>query len=107
LGEVRYADGNEIDLFIDIHNHTQFHRYNAFIFQDHSLDNFGKVLDKYWPIRIHHSTFKGSSCAWLFGKGIPSGTIELSQSYLNPILKMEIILLLTIIFPLGKEPLLD
>lgn len=81
--ETWYADGNEIDLFIDIHNHSQFHRYNAFIFQDHSLDSFGKVLNKYWPIRIHHSTFKGSSSAYFFEKGIPSGTIELSQSHLE------------------------
>jgi hypothetical protein len=77
-----YADGNEIDLFIDIHNHSQFHQYNVFIFQDHSIDSLATVMDNYWPIRFWHSEFKGSSCAYFFRKGIPSGTIELSQSHL-------------------------
>jgi len=78
-----YADGNEIDLFLDIHNHTQFHRYNVFVLQDHSLDSMAMVMDKHWPIRSWHSEFKGSSCGWSFGKGIPSSTIELSQSHLD------------------------
>jgi len=77
-----YADGNKIDLFIDIHNHSQFHQYNVFIFQDHSQDSLVSIMDKYWPIRIWHSEFKGSSCSYFFRKGIPSGTIELSQSHL-------------------------
>ncbi len=78
-----YADGNKVDLFLDIHNHTQFYKYNVFIFQDHSLDTLAIVMDKHWPIRNWHSEFKGSSCAWSFGKGIPSGTIELSQSHID------------------------
>ena len=75
-----YEEGNTIDLFIDVHNHTQFHNYHAFIFQDHSLDSLVTVMNDHWPIRIWHSEFEGSSCAWFFRQGIPSGTIELSQS---------------------------
>jgi hypothetical protein len=75
--------GNDIDLFIDIHNHTQFHLYNVFIFQDHALDSLVTIMDKFWPIRIWHSEFKGSSCSYFYGRGIPSGTIELSQSHLG------------------------
>ena len=77
------AEGNEIDLFIDIHNHSQFHQYNVFIFQDHSQDSLVSIMDKYWPIRIWHSEFEGSSCAYFHRQGIPSGTIELSQSHLT------------------------
>ncbi len=78
-----FAAGNDIDLFIDIHNHTQFYQYNVFIFQDHELDSLVTVMDKYWPIRIWHSEFKGSSCSYFYRKNIPSGTIELSQSHLG------------------------
>ena len=77
-----HADGNEIDLFFDIHNHSQFYRYNVFVLQDQSLDSLATVMDKHWPIRNWHSEFKGSSCAYFFRKEIPSGTIELSQSHL-------------------------
>jgi hypothetical protein len=75
-----YDSGHRIDLFIDIHNHTQFHTYHAFIFQDHSVDSLVTCMNRYWPIRIWHSEFEGSSCAWFFRQGIPAGTIELSQS---------------------------
>jgi hypothetical protein len=81
--ETWLAEGNEIDLFIDIHNHTQFHQYNVFILQDHELDSMVTIMDKYWPIRIWHSEFKGSSCSYFYKKNIPSGTIELSQSHLE------------------------
>jgi hypothetical protein len=77
-----YARGKDIDFFIDIHNHSQFHQYNAFIFQDHSQDSLVILLNKYWPIRVWHSEFKGSSCSYFYSKEIPSGTIELSQSHL-------------------------
>jgi hypothetical protein len=76
------AAGNEIDLFIDIHNHTQFHQYNVLIFQDHELDSLVTIMERYWPIRIWHSEFKGSSCSYFYKMGVPSGTIELSQSHL-------------------------
>jgi hypothetical protein len=75
-----YEAGSHIDLFVDVHNHTQFNQYNVFIFQDHSLDSLVPCIQNYWPTRIWHSTFKGSSCAWFFQKGIPSSTIELTQS---------------------------
>jgi hypothetical protein len=78
-----YAAGNEIDMFIDIHNHSQFHQYHVFIFQDHKQDSLVTLMDKYWPIRIWHSDFEGSSCSYFHQKGIPSGTIELSQSHLD------------------------
>jgi hypothetical protein len=74
------AAGNKIDLFIDVHNHTQFHTYHVFIFQDHKLDSLVAAMEPYWPVRIWHSEFEGSSCAWFFRKEIPAGTIELSQS---------------------------
>ncbi len=79
----QYEAGNRIDLFIDIHNHTQFYTYNVFIFQDHTLDSLVTVMDKYWPTRIWHSGFEGSSCAWFLENNIPSGTIELSQSRID------------------------
>jgi hypothetical protein len=74
------SDGNKIDLFIDVHNHTQFHTYHVFIFQDHLQDSLVTAMEPYWPVRIWHSEFEGSSCAWFFRQGIPAGTIELSQS---------------------------
>ena len=76
------AAGNDIDLFIDIHNHTQFHQYNVFVLQGHELDSLASIMDKYWPIRNWHSEFKGSSCSYFYNMGIPSTTIELSQSHL-------------------------
>jgi hypothetical protein len=78
-----YAAEKEIDLFIDIHNHSQFHQYHVFIFQDHDQDSLVTIMDNYWPIRIWHSEFEGSSCAYFHRQGIPSGTIELSQSHLE------------------------
>ena len=78
-----YAGGKTIDLFIDVHNHTQFHKYNVFIFEDHSLDSLVTHMQNHWPTRIWHSTFKGSSCGWFLKQGIPSGTIELTQSKLE------------------------
>jgi hypothetical protein len=78
-----YTIGNDIDMFIDIHNHSQFHQYHVFIFQDHNQDSLVTLMDEYWPIRIWHSEFKGSSCSYFQRKGIPSGTIELSQSHLD------------------------
>ncbi|GAI13174.1 unnamed protein product, partial [marine sediment metagenome] len=42
-----YADGKEIDLFIDIHNHSQFYRYNVLVFQNHDLDSLATVMDKH------------------------------------------------------------
>ncbi len=80
--ETWYGDGNEIDLFIDIHNHSQFHRYNVMIFQNQDLDSLATVMDKHWPVRLWHTEFKGSSNAWFFSKGIPNALIELSQSHL-------------------------
>jgi len=79
--EAWYADGNDIDLFMDIHNHTQFHRYNVLVLQDHSLDSLAAIMDRQWPVRSWQSEFRGSSCAYFFRKGIPSMTVELSQSH--------------------------
>jgi len=74
------AAGKKIDLFLDVHNHTQFHTYHVFVFQDHNLDSLVTAMEPYWPVRIWHSEFEGSSCAWFFRQEIPSGTLELSQS---------------------------
>ena len=74
------SSGNKIDLFIDVHNHTQFYTYHVFIFQDHLQDSLVTAMEPYWPVRIWHSEFEGSSCAWFFRQEIPAGTIELSQS---------------------------
>ncbi len=76
-----YAGGKEIDLFLDVHNHSQFYTYNVFIFNDHSLDTLVTFMNDYWPARIWHSEFEGSSCAYFYREGIPCGTIELTQSY--------------------------
>jgi hypothetical protein len=76
------AGGNRIDLFIDIHNHSQKHKENRFIFPDHSLDSLAIIMCKHWPFRAMHSEFKGSSNDYFNKKGISSGTVELSQSHL-------------------------
>jgi len=81
--EAWYAEGNKIDMFLDIHNHTQFYRYNVFIFKDHEIDSLVPDMNEYWPSRIWHSEFEGSSCAYFYQKGIPCGSVELSQSFIE------------------------
>jgi len=76
-----YKGGNSIDLFLDIHNHTQLYTYNVFIFKDNSLDSLATTMDKYWPTRIWHSEPEGSSHAYFLTKKIPSGSVELTQSF--------------------------
>ena len=76
-----YQEGNKIDLFLDIHNHTQLYTYNVFLFKDNSLDSLGITMDKYWPTRIWHSEPKGSSHAYFLKKEIPGGSVELTQSF--------------------------
>ena len=76
-----YKEGNEIHLFLDIHNHTQLHTYNVFLFADNSLDSLGITMDKYWPTRIWHSEPKGSAQAYFLLNEIPSGSVELTQSF--------------------------
>ena len=76
-----YEQGNQIDMFWDVHNHTQFYRYNVLIFKDNSLDSLRTVMDKYWPVRLWHSEPRGSSHAYFYGKGIPIGSLELTQSF--------------------------
>jgi len=75
--------GNSLDLFIDVHNHSQYHKYHAFISQDYDLDSLVNFMNQYWIIRSLHSEFAGSSCAWFLSKDISCGTIELSQSKIN------------------------
>lgn len=76
-----YNDGGKIDLFLDIHNHTQLYTYNVFLFKDNNLDSLGITMDKYWPTRIWHSEPKGSSHAYFLKKEIPSASVELTQSF--------------------------
>lgn len=76
-----YKEGNGIDMFLDIHNHTQLYTYNVFIFMDHELDSLVPMMEKYWPTRLWHSKFEGSSCAYFYEKGIPCGSVELTQSF--------------------------
>jgi len=38
-------------------------------------------MNKYCPTRIWHSEPKGSSRAYFYKKGIPSGSVELTQSF--------------------------
>ena len=77
------VDGQTIDLFIDVHNHSQFHNYNVFVYLDESLDSLGRAFSIHWPVKWWKTTFKGSSCTWFNQKGVPCGTIELSQSYVR------------------------
>ena len=81
--EAWFAEGKTIDLFIDVHNHSQFNTRNVFLFIADSLDNFGQVIGAQWPISYGKAEFMGSSCTWFHKKGIPCGTIELSQSYVE------------------------
>ena len=78
-----YSSGNTIDLFLDVHNHSQFHTNNVVILMDHQLDSLIRDMNKYWPVRGWHSGFKGSSDGFFHTAGIPSGTVELSQSYVE------------------------
>ena len=75
------GQGHNIDLFIDVHNHTQFYTYNVFIFNDNSMDSLRTVMNRYWPMRVWHSEPVGSSHAYFYSMGIPSGSLELSQSF--------------------------
>jgi len=77
------AQDQGIDLFLDVHNHSQFHTYHVLITQDEHLDGLVDHWKAYWPIRSWHSEFEGSSCAYFYDAGIPSGTIELSQSFVE------------------------
>ena len=47
--------GQDIDLFIDVHNHTQYYTYNVFLFKDSSMDSLRTVMNKHWPSRVWHS----------------------------------------------------
>jgi len=75
------GNGNSIDLFVDVHNHTQFYTYNVLIFNDSSMNNLRTVMDKHWPVRLWHSEPKGSAHAYFYRLGIPSGSLELTQSF--------------------------
>jgi hypothetical protein len=75
-----YARGNKIDMFLDFHNHTQLYRYNVFIFMDNQFDSLVPSMNKYWPSRIWHMDFEGSSFTYFHQKGIPGSSVELSQS---------------------------
>jgi len=77
------GSGESLDLFIDVHNHSQHHKYNAFISLDEELDSLVLCMNHSWPIRSLHAEFEGSSCAWFQSRDISSGTIELSQSRIN------------------------
>ena len=76
-----YAQGQQIDMFWDVHNHTQFYTYNVLIFRDKSLDSIQTTMNRYWPVRLWHSEPQGSSHAYFHLKGIPSGSLELTQSF--------------------------
>ena len=79
--EKRQEQGQNIDLFIDVHNHTQFYTYNVFLFKDNSMDSLRTVMNKYWPSRVWHSEPVGSAHAYFLAKGVPSGSLELTQSF--------------------------
>ena len=76
-----HEEGKQIDMFWDVHNHSQFHRYNVLIFKDNLLDSLQIQMNKRWPVRLWHSEPRGSSHAYFYGKGIPSGSLELTQSF--------------------------
>jgi hypothetical protein len=75
------AEGQQIDMFWDVHNHTQFYRYNVLIFKDNTLDSLQTVMDQFWPVRLWHSEPVGSSHAYFLQMGVPSGSLELTQSF--------------------------
>ena len=76
----RQDNGNQLSLFIDVHNHTQKNRRNVFIFQNPELDVFVHNMQKYWPVEGARSSFGGTSRTWFYKKNIPSSTLELTQS---------------------------
>jgi hypothetical protein len=73
--------GRDIDLFVDVHNHTQFYTYNVFLFNDSSMDILRTVINKHWPSRIWHSEPVGSAHAYFVANGIPGASLELTQSF--------------------------
>ena len=73
--------GQDIDLFIDVHNHTQYYTYNVFLFKDSSMDSLRTVMNEHWPSRVWHSEPVGSAHAYFLANDIPSGSLELTQSF--------------------------
>jgi hypothetical protein len=78
-----YAKGNKIDMFWDVHNHSQFYRYNVLLTKDNSLDSLHKVMTGFWPMRIWNSEPTGSSHAYFLSKGITAASLELTQSFVE------------------------
>ena len=74
-------NGNRIDMFWDVHNHTQYHTYNVLLLKDDTLNSLRTVMNKYWPMRVWHSEPQGSAHAYFYMKGIPSASLELTQSF--------------------------
>ena len=76
-----YNSGNQIDLFIDVHNHTQYYKLNALIYEKNpELDSLVQCMRTQWPLDVGHNGSEGSARSWLSQKGVLSGTFELSQS---------------------------
>jgi murein tripeptide amidase MpaA len=79
----RERHGN-VDLFIDIHSHGQHNPYNAVISEDPFFMQLTELLQKYWKVDYRRNQFNNSAAAYFSHMaGIPSATLELSQSHLG------------------------
>ena len=79
-----YHKKNQLDLFIDIHCHTQFNRNIAMLdrTEDGTLEGFVRQINSHWhTIYSQRNPFSNNSTNYYtMLYGIPSGTLELSQS---------------------------
>ena len=82
----RLDSNKNIDLFIDIHCHTQRNRYNAFLDRSSENEALRELTDnmrKYWPHLRYSYRYSSGRLAVNYTApfGIPSVTLEFTQSY--------------------------
>ena len=84
----RLNSNKKIDLFIDIHCHTQGNRYNAFLdrsMEKEALRGLTDNMRKYWPHLRYSYRYSPARLAvnYTARLEIPSVTLEFTQSYEN------------------------
>ena len=75
-----YKNGNQLDLFIDVHNHTQKYRINLFFSTNDNMDDLAISVQPYWPVKFRSASFGNSARSFASEMNILGGTLELSQS---------------------------
>lgn len=77
-----FTRDHTIDLFMDVHNHSQKNRRNVFVHPRESFREFVEINSELWDVEGVNSDFDGS-VVWYMDKkyAIPAATIELTQSH--------------------------